>query len=375
MTNTPTYEELKQRVKELEQDKIKYKQIEKELQESQFLFSEMFEQSTVSIQLFDPNGYCLRVNSKFCKMFGVHVEDIIDGKYNILKDKNLMSPRISKLVEEIFNMQIVNRWEGQFDIGTSADLFEIPTDKRIQIDIDTLGYPILDTSGQLKYVVLHTHDITKRKQSEEKIKASLKEKETLLHEIHHRVKNNMQIISSLLKLQSNNIEDNQTKDVLKEAQSRVYAMSAVHEMLHGSENLSKIDLKSYLSKITTAIFHTYSVKPDKVKLNYDVENISISINLASPIGLIINELISNSLKYAFPEDRKGEITVSMKKLNQELHLTVIDDGVGIPPNLDWKNSNTLGLKLVRTLVENQLDGSIQMESTNGTKFVIKFKKQ
>ncbi len=164
MSNKPTYEELEQRIKDLDQDIAKYKQIEEELRESQFLFSEMFEQSTTSIQLFDPDGYCLSVNSEFCKMFGVHAEDIIDGKYNILKDLNLMSPRITKLVEGIFNEQRVNRWEGQYDIGISADLFGISTAKRKQIDIDTLGYPILDNLGQLKYVVFHTHDITERKQ-------------------------------------------------------------------------------------------------------------------------------------------------------------------------------------------------------------------
>jgi PAS domain S-box-containing protein len=145
---------------------------EEELRKSQFLFTEMFEQSTTSIQLFDPDGYCLRVNSKFCKMFGVHAEDIIDRKYNILKDQNLMSPRITKLVEGIFNEKRVNRWEGQYDIGISADLFGIATVKRKQIDIDTLGYPILDNSGQLKYVAFHTHDITERKQAEKALRES-----------------------------------------------------------------------------------------------------------------------------------------------------------------------------------------------------------
>ncbi len=149
-------------------------------------------------------------------------------------------------------------------------------------------------------------------------------------------------------------------------------MSAVHETLHGSENLSEIDLNSYLSKVTASIFQTYSINPDKVTLNTDIEKIPISINQASPLGLIINELISNSLKYAFPDEKVGEITVSMKKQYDELELIVMDDGAGIPDKLDWKNSCTIGLKLVRTLVENQLDGSIGMDNKNGTKFTIKF---
>ena len=216
-------------------------------------------------------------------------------------------------------------------------------------------------------------NITEQKEAERKINSSLKEKETLLQEIHHRVKNNMQVISSLLKLQANNIEDNQIKEVLKDSQSRVYAMSAVHETLHGSDKLSRIDLKTYLSKITSSIFQSYAVSPTQLKLKNEIEEIVIDINQASPLGLIINELISNALKYAFPKGRRGEVYVSMNKLGEVFELIVMDDGVGMPVGLDWKNSKTLGLKLVRTLVENQLDGSIEMESNHGTKFTIKFK--
>jgi PAS domain S-box-containing protein len=216
-------------------------------------------------------------------------------------------------------------------------------------------------------------DITDRIKKEE-LRISLKEKETLLHEIHHRVKNNMQVISSLLKLQANNLKDNHIKEVLKASQNRIYAMSAVHETLHGSEKLSEIDLQSYLSKITTSVFQTYAIDHQEVKLSCNIEKSPVSINQAYPIGLVINELISNSLKYAFPEERRGEIIVNMEKLDGELELTVKDDGVGMPENLDWKKSSSvsLGLKLVRNLVENQLDGSIDMESKKGTKFTIKF---
>ena len=149
-------------------------------------------------------------------------------------------------------------------------------------------------------------------------------------------------------------------------------MSAIYETIHDSENLSEIDLKKYLSKIVNFIFQTYSVNLAQVKLQTDIEEIPISINQASPLGLTVNELILYSLKYAFPDERKGEISVIMKKLDKEFQLTVIDNGVGMLNELDWKKSNILGLKLVRTLVENQLDGSVEMESNNGTKFTIKF---
>jgi len=237
---------------------------------------------------------------------------------------------------------------------------------------ETLFNPIINEDKEIIGVTAFAMDITDRKQAEEQIKASLKEKETLLHEVHHRVKNNMQVINSLLKLQSNNIEDQHVKNILKDSQNRVYAMSAVHETLHGSERLSEIDVKSYLTKITTSVFQTYSTDHRKVKLNSNVEDSLININKAYPLGLIINELISNSLKYAFPKEKEGEISVTMKRLDKELELIVMDNGIGMPDKLDWKNSSTLGLKLVRTLVENQLDGSIDMESNNGTKFTIKF---
>jgi len=215
-------------------------------------------------------------------------------------------------------------------------------------------------------------EVAERKEIEGHLKISLKEKKTLLQEIHHRVKNNMNVVSSLLKLQANSIDDDRIKEALKESQNRIFTMSAVHETLHGSEDLSEIDLKTYLSKITNSIFQTYSTDQRKVKLENNIDNMPISINQASPLGLIINELLSNSLKYAFPEDRTGGITVCMKRIENELELKVMDDGIGIPMDFDWRNSKSLGLKLVRTLVENQLDGSVDMESKNGTKFIIKF---
>ena len=203
------------------------------------------------------------------------------------------------------------------------------------------------------------------------IKASLKEKETLLHEIHHRVKNNMTVIVSLLKLQLNKKDKKDVDEVLKENIGRVYSMAAIYESLHQSENLSEIDFKAYLNKMSQMLFQTYSIYPSKVTFQIGMPDLKFAIDLANPFGLVLNELISNSLKYAFPDCQKGSISINSSFIDSKtLELIVADDGIGLPDGFDWRKSDSLGLKLVQDLVENQLGGSIDLDSTNGTKFTI-----
>ena len=216
-------------------------------------------------------------------------------------------------------------------------------------------------------------NVTDRRQAEEKIKSSLKEKETLLQEIHHRVKNNMQVISSLLKLQSNAIDDKRLAEAFTESQNRVFSMSAVHEILYGSENLAEINLETYLSKILETLLHAYQINTEIVQIEIESDEVFLDINNASPLGLIINELASNAFKYAFPGNRKGKFSVRAKKINNnKLSLIIRDDGVGVSENFDWRSSKTLGIQLVHTLVENQLNGQIEIENKNGTAYFISF---
>ncbi len=340
------------------------KKAEELLRESEEKYRVLFETMPLGITVSDEAGNIIESNSVSEKLLGISKKEqeqrSIDGE-----EWKIVRPDGSLMPDDEYASVLAlkeNRIIGNVEMGI------VKTADRITwINVTATPIPLE------KYGVLVVYgDITEKKQAQEQINASLKEKETLLHEVHHRVKNNMQVINSLLKLQSNNIEDEQTKEILKDSQSRVYTMSAVHESLHGSEKLSEIDLKTYLTKITTSVFQMYSIDHRKVKLNSNIGDSPISINQAYPLGLVINELISNSLKYAFPEERSGEITVKIKILDAEIELTVMDDGVGISDSLDWKDSSTLGLKLVRTLVENQLDGSIDMQSNNGTKFTIKF---
>jgi PAS domain S-box-containing protein len=342
------------------QDITERKLVEEEFRKSEEKFKSLAENSQDYIMRYDKQGRHLYQNEAGYRVSGFSEDEFVGKTHRELGFDETLCILWEKKISEVFQ-------SGK----PAGDVFSWESDEGT-VFLDWRVFPEFDNKRNVKTVLGVSRDISELKQAEEKIKASLKEKQTLLDEIHHRVKNNMNIISSLLKLQSNNIEDEQTKEILKDSQSRVYAMSAVHETLHGSETLSEIDLKRYLSKITTSVYQTYATDHRKVKLKSNVENSPISLNQAYPLGLVINELIANSLKYAFPENKTGEITVELKKLDRELELIIMDDGVGVPDSLDWKNSNTLGLKLVRTLVENQLDGSIDMESNNGTKFTIKF---
>ncbi len=216
------------------------------------------------------------------------------------------------------------------------------------------------------------NDLTELRKTKQELQNSLREKETLMKEIHHRVKNNMNVISSLLGLQMDVVKDEKAKEALKDSQTRVQTMAQIHETLYGSDNLSSIQLKSYLTKLVKSLLHGYA-HSENVSLQIEAQDVSIDVKQVSTLGLVANELTTNAIKYAFPDHRAGEITICLRKTDQQIELLFSDNGVGMPAGLDWKNAATLGFKLVRTLVENQLDGSIDMESNNGTKFTIKFK--
>lgn len=218
-------------------------------------------------------------------------------------------------------------------------------------------------------------DITERKRAEEQIKTSLKEKEILLSEIHHRVKNNMQVIISLLRLRAEKIEDKKYADMFKEGEDRIRSMSLVYEQLYQSNDFANIDFGEYIKNLANGLFTFYGVDTNKVKLNIEIKDVLFDLENAIPCGLIINELVSNSLKHAFPQNKEGHIAIDLQTINEdELELTVSDDGVGIPEDLDIEQTDTMGLNLVKVLAGHQLDGKIDLDRTDGTQFNIKFKR-
>jgi PAS domain S-box-containing protein len=238
------------------------------------------------------------------------------------------------------------------------------------------SYVIDDTSkSTLETIASQIGSSIKRLKAEEKIKDSLKEKDILLKEIHHRVKNNMQIISSLLNLQLRHVRDERDVELFKDSQNRVHSLALVHEKLYKSEDLSRIDFDEYSKSLTAELFHSYQVNPSMIKFDIHVKEIYLGVNVAIPCALIINELVSNSLKYAFEDSKEGMINIDFNATHEKggdaYTLIVADNGIGIPEDLNYINTETLGLQLVNTLT-NQLKGNIELDRSRGTKFTITF---
>ena len=226
--------------------------------------------------------------------------------------------------------------------------------------------------GEIVGIIFSGEDITERKQAEEKIIESLREKEILLKEIHHRVKNNLQIISSLLKLQADSINDEQVKESFRESQQRIVAMASVHTQLYESQTFAAISFADYVQDMTRQLLQAYKTDTAAIGLVINIEEIMLPIDSAIPCGLLINELITNALKYAFPEARKGEITIEAQQTENGVRLIFADNGIGLPNDVDFHTTETLGLRLVQMLVK-QLDGSIELSLEKGTRYVIQFK--
>lgn len=230
--------------------------------------------------------------------------------------------------------------------------------------------PIFDTSGQVVEVSMVAHDSSEKKQISLNIEESLKEKEVLLKEIHHRVKNNLQVISSILNLQSSFVTDENTLEILQESRNRIRSMAIIHENLYRTEDFSSINFSVYLENLTTNLIASYRIN-EEVVLETQLDEVDLVLDQAIPCGLLVNELITNALKYAWKHGEKGTIAIRLFQEDTHIHLYIFDDGVGLPFNYNETKPETLGLQLVETLIE-QLDGELEVKIENGTKYFIKF---
>ena len=238
--------------------------------------------------------------------------------------------------------------------------------------ISSMLTPIFDEGSALKKFVIVDTDISPNKQLEEKLKSSLSEKEILLKEIHHRVKNNLQVIISLLNLQAGYLHDEETVRAMQEGQNRVRSMALVHEKFYQLDGISEIDFAEYIEKLCQYIFQTYSETARNVSIDVESDQIAFDLDTAMPCGLLINEIVSNSLKYAFPSGQEGKITIKLKALPEnKIRISVADNGIGISQEYGLENPSTLGLQLIGALTS-QLNGEVEMLNSNGTTFNITF---
>ncbi len=331
------------------------------LKESDAKYKSLFELNPDYTVFINPEGKILDVNAAalndlghdlehikgltFTELGLFHPEDKISNRQEIIK-RIIKSNR-----EEPFIMRFIDKNGKTHCCQTHL----VP----IKVEENLIGYQGVG------------HDITELKMTEEKLKASLAEKETLLREIHHRVKNNMQIISSLLSMETQYVKHEETVNVLKESQNRIKSMAMVHEKLYQSQDLTNINIHDYILSLVSNLFYSYNVQKDQITLVTDIDDIKLNLETAMPCGLILCELVSNSLKYAFPERQQGKVEIILKLSEDTMHLTISDNGIGLPSK-DYLNHETLGLQLVQNLT-NQLDGTIELDLSHGTQFKIIFK--
>jgi polar amino acid transport system substrate-binding protein len=324
-----------------------------ELTKSEENFRMLVEQASDAILVFDAKGNFVDLNSSAVEMFGYSRKELL--KLNI---SNLFSE--TEFLENPLKLDLIN------ETGSFLSEHRLKPKYTSEFIAEINSKKLND--GRYQSIV---RDSTDRKLAEMEIQKSLTEKEVLLKEIHHRVKNNLQIVSSLLSLQAMKVTAKESVDALVESQNRIKAMTMIHEKLYQSKSLSHIDMSSYIINLTQQISNSYKIDK-QIELKYDLQKINLSVDLAIPVGLIINELISNSLKYAYTNRNAGELMISFASPGlHEYVLIVQDDGDGLPENLDLENSKTLGLNLV-TILTKQLNGTIERTNAPGAKFVIKF---
>jgi two-component sensor histidine kinase len=300
--------------------------------------------------------------------FGVRYFGLIyvcNGDYSVKVSNGFRDPEI--LIEKING----NTGPNQFIFSIMN--FETPMilfmeHKNPVTDRERRVYMIF--AKKLETALDNARNLQKKIVVEKELKKSLNEKEMLLREIYHRVKNNMQIISSMMSLQSNYVGD-ESVNVLQECQNRVKSMAMVHEKLYESKDLTRIDFADYIHSLVLDLFYFFDMDTSRVNCSVDIDDIFFEIETSIPLGLIVNELVSNSLKYAFPADSNGNLLVKIQNHHDHYHLHVVDDGVGISEDVDLNSTNTLGFQLVKALVK-QLDGQISLDRKEGTAFDIVF---
>ncbi len=344
-----------------------HRRTEEALKQSEDYFWKIFRYNPLPIVLCDANtGRTLNVNQAFEALSGIGYEDAL-GKQIEELGFNLSTEHLC--------MHITKKSEGGEPHPVSLEVDLRTKSSGVKSLVVTLQYVEL---GREQGGLIIMQDVTERIHAEKSLAKSLSEKEVLLKEIHHRVKNNLQVISSLLYLQSLKLQDEQAKRIFRESQNRVKAMALIHEQLYQTKDFMRVDFAEYLQTLASMIAESYNEPPSIIDVQIDSEKLDLSIDAAIPAGLIVSELVTNSLKYAFPEtaesaEKNKEIAILARKTSDnDVMLTVRDNGIGLNMERPLESPKTLGLRLVKMLTE-QLRGSIEVLPQKGAAFCIRFK--
>ena len=374
---------------------IEYRRVEQALVDSEQQYRSLFETAQEAILILNgETGEVIDANKFILDMLGYPREYLI-GKHlwevGFIKDKIIAQNAFMDLKTKGYiryeNLPLETKDGRSRDVDFIGNLYTVGDKKIIQCIIqditdrkateiiirnygENLEREVTERTSDLVDVNKKLlKEIAIRIESEKKLSKLADRREVLVREVHHRVKNNLQIIISLLNLQSRNITDDTTCSMLRESQSRVKVMALVHEKLYQSDDISKIDLDDYLKFIGDNLVNIMDMKGKGITISRDIHDLFVEIDTAVPIGLIINELILNSHKYAFPNGRTGAISIAIQRQDHTLTILFKDNGVGIPEDFNWREAESLGLRLVIMLVE-QLDGTIELDRSSGTAFTI-----
>jgi PAS domain S-box-containing protein len=343
-------------VQSIVRDITERKRAEDAIRQSEQKYRILTESSPDAIFIVDSARKVIYANMLASTLMGEGLRSIIGEK----SDSETTKTSDANIVQQVLvSGQIVKR-EDQL-IGRSGRV----------IWLDSTFMPLYDEDGTAYAVLGVAHDITDRKTMETQIEASLTEKEYLLKEIHHRVKNNLQVISSLLSMQARKATDKREKDTLTESQNRVKSIALVHEKLYQSRSLDRIEYGDYLNKVVTHLFESFNANPAQISWKVSAKDVYVNIEQAVPCSLILNEMITNSLKYAFPEGRKGEISITFALEDNKYILDYRDNGVGVPDGAKLERSGSLGMQLINGLTR-QLDGTVTVETVSGVHYTIIF---